>query len=312
MLLDEDDSILVEAPTYPGALAFLKPLGCDLVPVETDGEGIIPASLRKLLDDWDASLQGRKPKCLYTCPTGCNPTGATISEERRREIYAIARDHDFLILEDDPYHFLQYQDPSDPAQQARVAAGNPFRVPSFLQIENRWLQEENGNGAGAGADGGEGGGEGEGEGGASDTARVLRFDSLSKILSSGVRIGFATGPAPLIERLELHTQATQLHTSGVSQLLVASLIKEWGLEGFNDHTVAVSDLYRERRDVFLESAERHLTGLATWTTPTAGMFVWLECLGVEETDTLIREKALKKKVLMLPGSVFMPDGSPSK
>jgi aspartate/methionine/tyrosine aminotransferase len=162
MLLDEDDSILVEAPTYPGALAFLKPLGCDLVPVETDGEGIIPASLRKLLDDWDASLldnmaggKGRKPKCLYTCPTGCNPTGATISEERRREIYAIARDHDFLILEDDPYHFLQYQDPSDPAQQARVAAGNPFRVPSFLQIENRWLQEENGNGAGGRGGGGE-------------------------------------------------------------------------------------------------------------------------------------------------------------
>ena len=47
----------------------------------------------------------------------------------------------------------------------------------------------------------------------------------------------------LVERLELHTQATQLHTSGISQLLVAALMQEWGLGGFFDHTIAVSDLY---------------------------------------------------------------------
>lgn len=53
--------------------------------------------------------QGLKmPKVLYVIPTGNNPTGAIVSEERRRKIYELACQYDFLILEDDPYMFLNY------------------------------------------------------------------------------------------------------------------------------------------------------------------------------------------------------------
>ncbi len=64
-------------------------------------------------------------------------------------------------------------------------------------------------------------------------------------------------------------------------------------------------------DAFASSAERHLRGLAEWSVPTAGMFVWLRLLGVEDAHTLISEHAVAAKVLFVPGSSFMPCGSPS-
>lgn len=136
--------------------------------------------------------------------------------------------------------------------------------------------------------------------------RVLRFDSFSKVLSSGLRLGFATGPSALVSRLELHTQAVNLHTCGLSQVAVAKLLRQWGPQGFDAHVVSICDLYRSQRDAFVASAERHLKGLAEWHAPVAGMFVWLKLLGVEDTLALITEHAVKEKVLLVPGAAFSP------
>ena len=69
------------------------------------------------------------PKILYTIPNGGNPTGYSISEERRRKIYEICRDYNLLILEDDPYYFLQFCNKAD-------------RAPSFLSmdVDNRVIR----------------------------------------------------------------------------------------------------------------------------------------------------------------------------
>lgn len=96
-------SLLVEEPTYSGALSCLQPLPCRLVGVRTDGGGLDPADLRRLLETWDESERGAKPRVLYTIPTGSNPTGATMSTTRREEVYALACAHDLIIIEDDPY-----------------------------------------------------------------------------------------------------------------------------------------------------------------------------------------------------------------
>jgi kynurenine/2-aminoadipate aminotransferase len=111
----------------------------------------------------------------YTIPTGANPTGASLTLERKKTLYRLAQQYNLLILEDDPYYFLQF---------------NPC-VPSFLSMD---------------VDG-----------------RVLRFDSFSKILSSGLRVGFVTGPSELLNRLNLHTQASNLHPSGLSQAVVVKV-----------------------------------------------------------------------------------------
>lgn len=127
-----------------------------MLDVELDSHGVIPSKLREQLDSWPADR--RKPKVLYTVPVGGNPTGVSQTLERKKEIYRIAQDHNLLILEDDPYFYLQYGD----------------KIPSYLSMD---------------VDG-----------------RVLRFDSFSKILSSGLRVGWATGPPELINVMNLVTQ----------------------------------------------------------------------------------------------------------
>ena len=124
----------------------------------------------------------RRPKIMYINPTGANPTGTVLPLDRRRKIYEIASKFDLLILEDDPYYYLQF------------TKGN--RVPSFYSMD---------------VDG-----------------RVLRFDSFSKILSSGLRLGFVTGPKPLIERIMLHMQVSSMHTTSLSQFIANDLLQEWG------------------------------------------------------------------------------------
>ena len=84
-----------------------------------------------------------------------------------------------LILEDDPYYYLQF------------LQGN--RPPSFLSLDTE--------------------------------GRVLRFDSFSKVLSSGLRLGFVSGPPQLVERIQLHMQCSVLHASSMSQIIAHELTK---------------------------------------------------------------------------------------
>lgn len=238
---------------------------------------------------------GKRPKVLYTIPTGSNPSGGSQTLERKKKIYEIASrpQNNLLIIEDDPYYFLQFTSP---------------RVPSYLSFDVE--------------------------------GRVLRFDSLSKVLSAGIRLGYVTGPQQLVERMNLHTQATNLHASGVSQVLALSLLKYWksnlpsskptflpsatategsmyssGLNpstltvpGFEVHSWQIAQFYLNQRNAFLACADKHLKGLAEWTVPSAGMFVWFKLLGITDSQQLIQSRAVAKKVLLVPGSPFLPNG----
>ena len=85
--------------------------------------------------------------------------------------------------------------------------------------------------------------------------RVLRFDSFSKLLSSGLRLGWATGPPPLIERINLHTQAANLHTCSLSQSLIAGLFDKWAARhggdsarGFEEYVRGVAAFYKSQAE----------------------------------------------------------------
>ncbi|MGE0241017.1 MAG: PLP-dependent aminotransferase family protein [Parvibaculaceae bacterium] len=93
------ETVATEALTYPGARAIAHQLGINLAAVHVDEEGPDPAALRELCET-------RKPKALYCMPVLQNPTTATMSEARMREIAAIAESHDLWIIEDDVYGFL--------------------------------------------------------------------------------------------------------------------------------------------------------------------------------------------------------------
>ena len=95
--------VLVEAPTYDRPLMILDRAGAEVVPLAMDDEGLLPEALEQALAD------GPKPAFLYTIATFQNPSGRTLSEERRRRVVEIARLHDLLVLEDDPYGLVRFE-----------------------------------------------------------------------------------------------------------------------------------------------------------------------------------------------------------
>uniref|UniRef100_A0A3Q1BLI5 Kynurenine/alpha-aminoadipate aminotransferase, mitochondrial n=1 Tax=Amphiprion ocellaris TaxID=80972 RepID=A0A3Q1BLI5_AMPOC len=251
MLVNPGDNVLLDAPTYSGTLTALRPLGCNLINVPSDQHGMIPAALKKVLSRWDPSEvhkpDSTAPKILYTIPNGGNPTGASMTAERKKEVYELARLYDMLIIEDDPYYFLQFE-----------------------KVQ-RWL--------------------------------------TSSVCLRKLRIGFVTGPKPLVDRVVLHIQASTMHTSSFTQLMVSQLLHSWGQEGFLQHIDRVIEFYRKQRDAMLSSADKWLKDVAEWHSPSAGMFLWMKLRGVADTQQLIVEKALEKEVLLVPGGVFMINSS---
>jgi len=101
--------VVVERPTYDRPLKILGDLGADVVPVAMDDEGLDPDALESVLDGGDG------PAFLYTIPTFQNPSGLTLSTERRRRIVDLARDHDLLVLEDDPYSLVRFEGDAEPS-----------------------------------------------------------------------------------------------------------------------------------------------------------------------------------------------------
>ncbi|KAH7102888.1 TdiD protein [Auriculariales sp. MPI-PUGE-AT-0066] len=141
--------------------------------------------------------------------------------------------------------------------------------------------------------------------------RVLRIDSFSKVLAAGLRICFATGPTPLLVAIDLHTSSANLQAASTSQVIVYKLLSSWGIEGLHAHIRTVADFYLGKRDVFQAAMERHLTGLARWSLPRAGMFFWFELVLPPGGDSkeLIQTKAFEAGVLALPGVVFYANAS---
>jgi DNA-binding transcriptional MocR family regulator len=110
--------VLVEAPTYDRPLKILAREGVEIVPLAMDDEGLEPAALEQELRRTSAS-----PSFLYTIPTFQNPSGRTLSTERRRRIAEIALEHELPVLEDDPYGLVRYEG-EPPATLHELAGGD--------------------------------------------------------------------------------------------------------------------------------------------------------------------------------------------
>ena len=104
---DPGDVVLVESPSYVGALGVFRAYECEVVHVAMDDEGLVPGALREAIDATRAS--GKRVKLIYTIPSFHNPAGVTQSLERRRDILRVAQDAGIAILEDDPYGLLGFE-----------------------------------------------------------------------------------------------------------------------------------------------------------------------------------------------------------
>lgn len=239
LFLERGDVLFVEEVSYSQVTEALAiPKGVRVLPVPMDADGALPEALDAAI----AELAEREPetrvKALYTIPTCQNPTGLTTPAARRQALYQVCRRRDILILEDDPYIYLQLPARDDvPVPGLR---GLP-RNTSYLHLDT--------------------------------DGRVFRIDSCAKFLAPGVRAGWVTVAPALVEPLSMALQAQTLGPCALSQVLTHSLLARWGEEGLHVHLERIQRIYLARLQTLLAAAERHLAGLATWRRPSGGMFL---------------------------------------
>jgi len=133
---------------------------------------------------------------------------------------------------------------------------------------------------------------------------VIYLGTFSKILSPGIRLGWAVAPRPVLEKMNLGKQGADLCSSSLTQLFVASYFQAGS---WRRYVAELSDLYRRRRDVMLDALAEHLPPEARWTRPEGGMFVWVTLPDyIDTTDLLAR--ALREDVAFVPGRAAYLDG----
>jgi 2-aminoadipate transaminase len=111
-LVNPGDPVICEAPTYPGAIPTFCSYEADVHQVSTDDEGMRIDELEELLAALEVA--GRRPKFIYSVPSFQNPAGVTMSGERRRRLVELAREHEVLICEDNPYGLLRFEGEPEP------------------------------------------------------------------------------------------------------------------------------------------------------------------------------------------------------
>jgi len=133
---------------------------------------------------------------------------------------------------------------------------------------------------------------------------VMYLGTFSKILSPGIRLGWVVAPPPVLEKINLGKQATDLCTSTLSQLMVQAYFAE---VRWRDYVDSLTDIYRGRRDTMLDALADHFPPQADWTRPSGGLFIWATLPDfIDTTDLLAR--ALQDNVAFVPGEAAFLDG----
>jgi 2-aminoadipate transaminase len=133
---------------------------------------------------------------------------------------------------------------------------------------------------------------------------VIYAGTFSKILSPGVRLGWTVAPAPVLHKLNIGKQASDLCSSSISQYFVGAYFESGPWE---DYVRSLVEIYRRRRDVMLDSLAEHFPREAEWTHPQGGLFVWVTLPDyIDTTDLLAR--ALEEHVAFVPGRAAYVDG----
>jgi 2-aminoadipate transaminase len=260
LFINSGDRVLVEEPTYLGALQAFTGYQAQYLAVPVDDEGV-------RLDELEQALRAG-PKFLYILPNFQNPSGVTLTRERRQRLVEMASHYGAPIVEDDPYGQLRYEGE---------------HLPPLVECDSQLR----GNGHGRAFRG-----------------DVIYLGTLSKTLAPGLRIGWVVAPEEVMARLVQMKQGTDLHTSTFTQMVAYEVARG----GFLDrHVRRIREVYGERRQAMLESLERYLPPGVRWTRPEGGLFLWVTLPeGLDSTD-LLRD-AIARQVAFVPGRSFYPCG----
>ena len=252
-VINKGDKIIVENPSFIGSLNAFRSYECELVGVDVDSDGMNMQKLEAALkDNSDAKL-------IYTIPTFQNPTGTTMSIEKRKRLLELAGEYNVLVIEDNPYGDLRFKGEE---------------IPTLKSLDS--------------------------------DDRVIYCGSFSKILSPGMRLGYIIGPAPVIEKVEMLKQVNDVHTPVLTQLMCVQFMKKYDIDKYIEKN---RKLYKEKCECLIDAMNKYFPkGKVEWTEPDGGIFLWCMCPTVSDTAEIV-EKALEKKVAIVPGSNFAIDQS---
>ena len=247
-LCDLGDTVICECPSFIGSLNCFRSYGCKLagVPVEADGMNI-----EKLEE---AIKNATNPRFIYTIPNFQNPSGATMSLQKRKAVYGLAKKYGLLILEDNPYGDL------------RVSGED---IPSIKSFDEDGI--------------------------------VIYAGSFSKLLAPGIRVGYIVAPSPIIAKMTVGKQASDVHTPVFSQMLVDKWMEQ---NDVNAHIEKIREIYRKKLNLMCDLIDSELGDFVEYVRPEGGLFVWCKLPDNVNMLEFVKD-CIANKVAVVPGTAFM-------
>ena len=246
--LDPGDVVIVEGPTFSGSTRTFKGNQAEIVQIPLDRQGLLADDLPAIFQQIHSS--GRRVKMLYTVCDFQNPTGTTLSHERRSQLINLCRERQILIIEDSAYADIYFNDPPPP---------------SIYDLAS-------------------------GQG-------VLKVGSFSKIIATGLRIGWVQGRSDFIDAL-----ARVRFDMGNSPLLQRALSAYLQSGKLDQHLGRVRALYAKKCEILSRSIEQHCAQYFDFDRPNGGFYLWIDCKGPDARD--VRQEASKEGVVFPLGSAF--------
>lgn len=212
-----------------------------------------------------AAKAGGRVALAYLTPEFSNPTGETIDRAARERLLDLCQAMDVPLIEDAAYQALRYD-------------GEP--VPPILALDIA-------------------------RNGGIDKARTIYCGTFSKTLSPGLRVGWVCAAAPVIRKLVLMKQASDLHSPTINQIAMHRV----AVDHYEAHTAMLREEYGRRRDLVLQALAANMPEGVSWTQPEGGMFIWVTLPEGFDGAALLARAVETERVAFVPGKAFHADGS---
>lgn len=210
-----------------------------------------------------ALLTGPEPvkaKLAYAMPDFQNPSGETMTLAEREALLDGARRNDTVLIEDTAYNKLSFDGPL---------------LPSLMELD---IAREGGI----------------------ENSRVVYCGTFSKSVVPGLRVGWIVAATPIIQKLVLMKQASDLHTSTLAQVALAKVMERLPA----DHAETLCATYRPRRDAMVQALEEFMPEGVAFTRPAGGMFIWVQLPEGFDGAALLARAITEERVAFVPGSAF--------
>jgi 2-aminoadipate transaminase len=258
IFIDPGDPIILGLPSYLGGIQAFNSFRANMIGAGLDKQGMDMNAVESALKA--NRIKNRRVKFVYVVPDFQNPSGVTLTRERRQRLLDLANEHETVVVEDSPYRDLRFG--GEPLPMLKAMDKNGF---------------------------------------------VLSVHTFSKILFPGTRLGWIVADKPIMDKLIMAKQPTDLCSPPLTQ----SIVYEFCRRGLLDpHIKQIVEVYRKKRDLMIRTLEEHMpqgSGV-DWTHPEGGLFLWVKLPEHMDAAELF-PKAVERKVAYVVGSAFHFDRS---